>query len=67
MLAVLVVTVATLCIFVYPGEFDFGQLLITLTTSLALLAIATTVVDYIALYFMPERTLYVTLHHQNVK
>ncbi|GMH81889.1 hypothetical protein TrVE_jg5396 [Triparma verrucosa] len=40
------------------GAFSFAQLLISLTTSLTLLAMATVITDYIALYFLPDKEKY---------
>jgi len=40
------------------GAFSFAELLVSLTTSLTLLAMATVITDYIALYVLPDKELY---------
>jgi hypothetical protein len=40
------------------GEFNFQQLLFTLTTSLTLLKIATTIVDFLAFNLLPLKFIY---------
>jgi len=40
------------------GAFSFQQLLLSLTTSLTLLAVATVVTDYVALYLLPDKERY---------
>ena len=40
------------------GAFSFSELLVSLTTSLTLLAMATVITDYIALYLLPDKELY---------
>ena len=40
------------------GAFSFSELLVSLTTSLTLLAMATVITDYIALYVLPDKQLY---------
>mmetsp|Transcript_24577 Transcript_24577/g.48852 ORF Transcript_24577/g.48852 Transcript_24577/m.48852 type:complete len:454 (-) Transcript_24577:33-1394(-) len=40
------------------GAFSFPQLLVSLTTSLTLLAMATVVTDYVALYLLPDKEIY---------
>jgi hypothetical protein len=42
----------------YLGKFSFSQLLVSLTTSLTLLAMATLVTDYVALYLLPDKEKY---------
>ena len=39
-------------------EFDFNNLLIQLTTSLTLFAVATVIVDFVALYVLPDKEIY---------
>ena len=41
------------------GAVDFNALMLQLTTSIALIAVATTVVDFLLEYVMPERAQYV--------
>jgi hypothetical protein len=40
------------------GSFSFSQLLVSLTTSLTLLAVSTVIVDYAALYLLPDKDRY---------
>ena len=40
------------------ASFSFPALLVSLTTSLTLLAVATVIVDYVALYLMPDKIKY---------
>jgi len=40
------------------AKFSFSQLLVSLTTSLTLLAVATVITDIVALYFLPDKDRY---------